>query len=114
MSNLLDVVVVAGSNGSGKSSIYDAIRLIKSVYGGYSDNEIQRWLGEFQVPVNEHNQYDLSKLLYNKSEEFKIECKISLSPEEREYLTSNADDLLAYSSISQRQHQQREGHRRCW
>ena len=38
-SNLGDTIIIAGQNGSGKSCIFDAIRLLKSVYGGYQQNE---------------------------------------------------------------------------
>ena len=33
--DLGDTIVIAGQNGSGKSCIFDAIRLLKSTYGGY-------------------------------------------------------------------------------
>ncbi len=33
LSSLGSMVVIAGQNGSGKSCIFDAIRLLKSVYG---------------------------------------------------------------------------------
>jgi AAA15 family ATPase/GTPase len=38
-----DTIIVAGQNGSGKSCIFDAIRLLKSVYGGYQQNEWQHF-----------------------------------------------------------------------
>ena len=47
INNLGSFVVVAGQNGSGKSCVFDAIRLLKSVYGGYSANEYHQWFGEF-------------------------------------------------------------------
>jgi len=49
LSSLGSMVVIAGQNGSGKSCIFDAIRLLKSVYGGYQANEWQQWMGEFQI-----------------------------------------------------------------
>jgi AAA15 family ATPase/GTPase len=41
MKSLGMMVIIAGQNGSGKSCIFDAIRLLKSVYGGYQQNEWQ-------------------------------------------------------------------------
>ncbi len=41
MLSLGRMVIIAGQNGSGKSCIFDAIRLLKSVYGGYQANEWQ-------------------------------------------------------------------------
>jgi predicted ATPase len=39
INDLGSFVVIAGQNGSGKSCVFDAIRLLKSIYGGYSANE---------------------------------------------------------------------------
>jgi len=38
LENLGNMVIIAGQNGSGKSCIFDAVRLLKSVYGGYQAN----------------------------------------------------------------------------
>jgi AAA15 family ATPase/GTPase len=49
INDLGSFVVIAGQNGSGKSCVFDAIRLLKSIYGGYSANEYHQWFGEFQI-----------------------------------------------------------------
>ena len=35
LNDLGSMVIIAGQNGSGKSCLFDAIRLLKSIYGGY-------------------------------------------------------------------------------
>src|SRR3954454_25074364 len=56
-------VVVAGQNGSGKSCVFDAIRVLKSVYGGYLANEYHQWFGEFQINLQDRSS--LGKLFRN-------------------------------------------------
>ena len=51
LTDLGSMVIIAGQNGSGKSCLFDAIRLLKSVYGGYQANEWQQWMGEFQISL---------------------------------------------------------------
>ncbi len=60
LSDLETMVVIAGQNGSGKSCVLDAVRLLKSVYGGYQQNEWHQWMGEFQI--NFSNSNDLVNL----------------------------------------------------
>jgi predicted ATPase len=93
LSNLSDVVVIAGQNGSGKSCLLDAIRLVKSVYGGYQQNEYHHWFGEFQINFS-NDPKAFVPLFNNPSEPLIIEVDVVLHPDERDYLKTNAAALI--------------------
>lgn len=93
--NLQNMVVIAGQNGSGKSCVLDGIRLLKSVYGGYQQNEWHHWMGEFQI--NFQNTNDMATLLNDPKAELRITCEFSLHSEEREYILANSEDLVRQS-----------------
>lgn len=90
------LIVIAGQNGSGKSCIFDAIRLLKSVYGGYQQNEWQQWMGEFQIRLSNRSS-DFVSMLNDPSRELRISCDFRLSQDEREYLSANANELVKES-----------------
>lgn len=92
LQNLEDMIVVAGPNGCGKSCILDAIRLFKSVYGGYQPNEWQQWMSEFQVSLREPRR--MASLLREKSRSSTIEAHIELADSEIHFIEANLDALL--------------------
>lgn len=88
-----DTIIVAGQNGSGKSCIFDAIRLLKTVYGGYQQNEWQNWLGEFSIAPNAKAE-SLKGMFNDPTRPIQIECHFSLSDAEKRFISSHATELL--------------------
>jgi len=92
LEDLGTMVIIAGQNGSGKSCIFDAIRLLKSVYGGYQHNEWQQWLGEFQINLNHTNNF--LPIFNDRSKTLNITCEFTLSEQEKQYITNSSRELL--------------------
>jgi predicted ATPase len=92
-SNLGDTIIIAGQNGSGKSCLFDAIRLLKSTYGGYQQNEWQQFFGEFAIQL--HGGAKNLRGLFNDSRKpVIIECHFRLRDNEKAYISTNAAELL--------------------
>jgi predicted ATPase len=90
---LEDTVIIAGPNGCGKSCIFDAIKMLKSAYGGYQPNEWQTWMSEFQINLSRKGS-DLSVLLQEKNVPLRVRAEVIVTAGEREYLKANAEELL--------------------
>lgn len=88
-----DTIVVAGQNGSGKSCIFDAVRLLKSVYGGYQQNEWQHFFSEFQIQLHGGSKH-LRGLFNNPEQPVQIECQFQLRDREKAFISKNAPELL--------------------
>lgn len=93
MQNLGDTIIIAGQNGSGKSCVFDAIRLLKSVYGGYQANEWQQWMGEFQIALSNRSS-DFRSMFNDPTHDLRISCQFKLADDERSYILTNAIELL--------------------
>ncbi len=88
-----DTIIVAGQNGSGKSCIFDAIRLLKTTYGGYQQNEWQHFFGEFQIQLQGGIQ-NLRGLFNDTSKQLLIDIRFLLRDEERKFILENKESLL--------------------
>src|SRR5690348_2381471 len=93
LEDLGTMVIIAGQNGSGKSCIFDAIRLLKSVYGGYQRDEWQQWMGEFQISLT-NNPHDYEGIFNDISKNVSIECTFKFDDEERAFISEHASELL--------------------
>lgn len=91
--SLGDTIIIAGQNGSGKSCLFDAIRLLKSTYGGYQQNEWQQFFGEFAIQLHGGSK-NLKGLFNDSSKPAVIECIFKLRDAEKSYITNNAEALL--------------------
>ena len=93
MKDIDSMIMIAGPNGCGKSCVLDAVRLLKSVYGGYAPNEWQQWFGEFQINF-QRNPQQMVSLLRNRGESLVIELSLELHVMETQYIKENAYTLL--------------------
>lgn len=91
--NLGDTVIIAGQNGSGKSCIFDAIRLLKSSYGGYQQNEWQQFFGEFAIQLHGGAAH-LRGLFNDLTKPVVIEAQFQLRTTEKTYIQANLAQLL--------------------
>lgn len=93
LTDIGDFLLIAGPNGSGKSCILDALRILKSYYGGYSPNEIDLLYGEFQLEAN--NPRKLRPLFRDPAKPVIIEATFTLDAAEKNYLRTQADNVLS-------------------
>jgi energy-coupling factor transporter ATP-binding protein EcfA2 len=90
--DLKDFIMIAGPNGCGKSCIFDAIRLLKSSYGGYSTDEHMQWFSEFAI--NPQDSRAFRQVFRDPTMPVEISATIEYAESERTFLHESAADLI--------------------
>ena len=97
MTDLEDVVTIAGKNGCGKTCLLEGIRLLKSQYGHYSENENRAWWDEKQIDL--HQPGAPRKVLRNKRRGAVVEAEIELADGEKAYVREDPNQLTEIMAI---------------
>jgi len=97
MTDLEDVITIAGKNGCGKTCLLEGIRLLKSQYGHYSENESRAWWDEKQVDLRKAGA--TKKVLRNKAKRAAVEVEIELTESEKAYVREDPNHLTEVMAI---------------
>ena len=97
MTDLEDVITIAGKNGCGKTCLLEAIRLLKSQYGHYNENENRAWWDEKQVDLKQTGA--TQKVLRNRNNRAIVEAEIELTDSEKIYIKKDPNHLIEVMAI---------------
>ena len=97
MTDLEDVITIAGKNGCGKTCLLEGIRLLKSQYGHYSENENRAWWDEKQVDLKQPGA--ARKVLRNTQRRAVVEVDIELTNGEKGYVREDPNHLTEVMAI---------------
>ncbi len=94
--NIASAIVLAGPNGCGKSCILNAIRLLKSSYGSYEQDEYTLWMQESQIDLSKDAK-ELHPIFQDVTRPVHVSAEFTLSDHETGYLKNNLRELLEKS-----------------
>ena len=97
MTDLEDVITIAGKNGCGKTCLLEGIRLLKSQYGQYNENENRAWWDEKQVDLREAGAP--RKVLRDTRRQAVVEAEIELARGEKDYIRDDPNHLAEIMAI---------------
>ena len=97
LTDLQDVVTIAGKNGCGKTCLLEGIRLIKSQYGQYNENENRAWWDEKQVDVQRPGA--ARNVLRDKHRSVVVEVEIELTESEKSYIREDPNQLVELMAV---------------
>ena len=97
MTDLQDVITIAGKNGCGKTCLLEGIRLLKSQYGHYSENENQAWWNEKQVDLRYAGA--ARNVLRDSRKSAIVEAEIELTDSEKQYVREDPRHLTEVMAI---------------
>ncbi|MBB4152947.1 AAA15 family ATPase/GTPase [Sphingomonas jinjuensis] len=99
LEGLQDVVVIAGPNGCGKSTILDAVRLWKSAIGAYQRDELRVSLQELGFSESTES---LKTMLQTPTRSLAVTATVDFASNERRFLRDNVEQLLSFYFFRQR------------
>ena len=97
MTDLEDVITIAGKNGCGKTCLLEGIRLLKSQYGHYNENENRAWWDEKQVNLRQAGAP--RNVLRNKRKSAVVQAEIELTNSEKAYIREDPNHLTEVMTI---------------
>ena len=97
LAGLDDFVMIAGANGCGKTTVLDAVRLLKSVY---VQDEYKRWFSEFSV--NADRPTNFASLFRDSTIPASIRASIQLSSSELQFIQDRAKSIFLTLLLNER------------